>query len=189
MQSTQRIKGLIIGLFSVAVFAAPTAYQPVRVIGESMAPTLKSGQWICLERGYYRRHRPARGEVVVFRRSGVTYVKRIYRTPGETVHYVGSGTEQVAPIRPADVLLMAKRYRHHPALRPHSVRVPEDHVFVIGDNVCRSEDSRDFGSIPIASIIGRAVVDVDQTKGLGAELDPPSPRTALGQTSGSTHRL
>jgi len=35
--------------------------------------------------------------------------------------------------------------------------VPEDHIYVVGDNPVVSEDSRDFGPIPINCVWGRVV--------------------------------
>ncbi|MDQ2682802.1 MAG: signal peptidase I, partial [Chloroflexota bacterium] len=36
--------------------------------------------------------------------------------------------------------------------------VPDDHVWVMGDNRRNSSDSRAFGPVPIDSIIGKAIV-------------------------------
>ncbi|MBI4009252.1 signal peptidase I [Candidatus Roizmanbacteria bacterium] len=35
--------------------------------------------------------------------------------------------------------------------------VPQDYIFVLGDNRDRSSDSREFGFIPVSSIVGQTV--------------------------------
>jgi signal peptidase I len=40
--------------------------------------------------------------------------------------------------------------------RYDTVTVPPLHVYVLGDNRDRSNDSRSFGPVPIESIVGRA---------------------------------
>jgi type IV secretory pathway protease TraF len=39
-------------------------------------------------------------------------------------------------------------------------RVEPEHVFVIGDNDPFSADSREFGQIPEAAIVGRVVISI-----------------------------
>ena len=38
------------------------------------------------------------------------------------------------------------------------IRIPPDHYFVIGENLLLSRDSRDFGLVPLNSIIGKAIL-------------------------------
>jgi len=40
--------------------------------------------------------------------------------------------------------------------RPEKITVPKHHCFVLGDNRDASRDSRHFGAVPLAGIIGRA---------------------------------
>ena len=47
-----------------------------------------------------------------------------------------------------------------PHTRTSQWRVPMDDYFVMGDNRCDSEDSRDFGPVPQSKIVGRAFLIV-----------------------------
>ncbi|GIV21405.1 MAG: S26 family signal peptidase [Armatimonadota bacterium] len=40
---------------------------------------------------------------------------------------------------------------------PDGTRVPANHIYVVGDNLEVSEDSRTFGPIPLSSIIGKVL--------------------------------
>ena len=48
-----------------------------------------------------------------------------------------------------------------------SVEIPLGHVWVMGDNRNRSQDSRRFGAIPVDDVIGRAFVRVWPVRSLG----------------------
>lgn len=157
-------KWSLIGGIAAVLFAIGNLYQPTVVVGESMAPTLSDGKVIYIDRLYYKTHRPQRGEVVVFVHNGDTYVKRVYRAPGETVHYLTSGGSWVGFVQPERVEEVRKRYTGHGTnVRLVELRVPDDEVYVLGDNIPKSEDSRELGPIPISECLGRAHLDVDQT--------------------------
>lgn len=163
--------GCVIGLAGVA-----SMFQPTMVVGHSMEPTLHSGKLIWIDRAYYRTHEPQRGEVVVFKHLGQTYVKRIYRTGGESYFTLSAGTRSFTPIREGREKEVEARFGHHPlGLRVRKIAVPEDHVFVLGDNYYDSVDSRELGPISVDSILGRAFVPADQTIGMVNEVVPPSP--------------
>lgn len=40
---------------------------------------------------------------------------------------------------------------------PDGTRVPPDHIYVVGDNLEVSEDSRTFGPIPLKTVIGKVL--------------------------------
>lgn len=170
---------LVVAAASV-IYGFGNLYQPTVVVGESMAPTLRDGRVIWVDRTYYRTHKPRCGEVVVFKDGGETYVKRVYRGPGETVHYIACDGQFLVPVRePFFPELKARYEKGRTVLRVTQLRVPDDSVFVLGDNFSDSVDSRQLGTIPITSIIGRAHLDVSPAQALKYEFVPmPGRRSA-----------
>ena len=143
---------------------------PYRVPTSSMEPTLhcaRPGAWcqsshsdrVVANRFIYRFRDPRRGEIVVFntpaKTSAVcdesgTFVKRIIGLPGEVVSE-----------RDGVVYIDGKRLDEpyvEPSLRDDRTarwpRVPPDSYFMMGDNRAHSCDSRDWGTVPRANLIG-----------------------------------
>jgi signal peptidase I len=152
----------------------------------SMEPQLQVGDRVVVSRVAYELHEPRRGDIVVFpsltedlppeggalpvraardvleglglRQPPETeLIKRVIGLPGEVVEgragrvYV-DGRELLEPYLDPDLATEA--------FGP--VTVPAGHVFVMGDNRLpnMSLDSRSFGTVPIDSIVGRAVARV-----------------------------
>ena len=126
---------------------------PVRVAGESMAPTLHGGQVVLVDR--LGLDGLDRGDLVVFHgdEAGRT-VKRVVGLPGDRV-----------VIRDA-VLYVDDRPVEEPyvdlpsidGLYTPTIFVPEDSVFVLGDNRALSIDSRELGPVALDEVEGRVVV-------------------------------
>ena len=132
------------------------------VDGTSMATTLADDDRVFVNKLSYRLHDPNRGDVVVLHQltgaSERDLIKRVIALPGETIE-----------IRSCQVLIDG-RLLEEPYLDPAVVQpgncgrdltaltVPEDHVFVMGDNRPGSQDSRDLGPIPEDELVGRAFV-------------------------------
>jgi signal peptidase I len=172
-----------VGILGAAtlIFAAGNLFQPTVVVGESMAPTLRSGRVIWIDRTYYKKHKPRQGEVVVFRQDGEVYVKRVYRGPGERLAYVVSGAEWVSPVRETSIEEMRRRCARNRNMHICEMTVPEDSVFVLGDNYLASIDSRQLGPISISDIIGRAHLETDMTRLTRFEY---APRARAGSRGG-----
>jgi len=131
--------------------------RPTVVLGQSMAPTLRSGGFYVLNTGYYRRHPIKRRDVVVFRHRGETFTKRIYAIPGQRVlmlRYDDNVGNEIVEAWQTDSLRRLSREHRLPGKCLEEVLVPPGYCFVVGDNRTVSYDSRSFGCIPISEILG-----------------------------------
>ena len=133
------------------------------VEGSSMYSTLETGDRVFVNKLSYRLHDPNRGDVVVLHQitgaSERDLIKRVIALPGETVE-----------IRNCSVLIDGQ-VLNEPYLDPEVVTptdcggdynlngpVPENHVFVMGDNRGGSQDSRVIGPVDEDDLVGRAFV-------------------------------
>ncbi len=90
----------------------------------SMEPTLKEGSFIVAWRIF---DTPDVGDVIVFEKDDVLYVKRVAAVPGDTVDLSGLEYMDMLPI---------------PERSDSTVVVPDGCYFVLGDNTQNSVDSR-----------------------------------------------
>lgn len=132
------------------------------VDGESMESTLDPGDRVFVNKMSYRLHDPNRGDVVVLHEiSGASerdLIKRVIALPGEEIEM----TNCVVRI---DGLVLQEPYLDPTIVTPgrcggdvNRQVVPDDHVFVMGDNRPGSHDSRNLGPIPFDDLVGRAFV-------------------------------
>lgn len=126
----------------------------VRVENISMEPTLQPGEFILVNKMAYRLGDFNRGDVVIFhypRNPIEDYIKRVIGLPGETVA-VHDGKVYVNN-QPLD-----EPYIAAPPQYTGEWVVPEDQVFVLGDNRNQSSDSHSWGFVPHDLVVGRALV-------------------------------
>lgn len=128
--------------------------QATRVEGQSMEPNLHSEQRLVVEKLSYRFHGPQRFDIVVIKvpsQGEELLIKRVVGLPGETVEIKDGGV-----YINGELLDESFTNEHTQPGRHGQVTVPPLHVFVLGDNRDRSNDSRSFGPVPIENVIGRA---------------------------------
>ena len=144
-------------------------FQPFWIPTGSMEDTLVAGDRVLVNKAAYRFHGIRRGDVVVFERPDnwaveeavKDLIKRVIGVPGDTI-----------TIRDCFVYIDGRRlvepYVDERCTEPASAVidpdgdgtfvVPDDVVFVMGDNRTGSSDSRVNGFVPKGDVVGRAFV-------------------------------
>jgi signal peptidase I len=137
------------------------ALQAFRVPSASMEPALQVGDFLYVEKVDRMTAKP--GEIVVIpypNDRSKPFLKRVLGAPGDVVEFRADGAyrngervleslttpDQAGWTGRSDVLGGTGR----------PFRVPDGHVFVIGDQLGNSNDSRFFGPIPLSDVAGRA---------------------------------
>jgi len=147
-------------VFSVvlAIIVILFLYQPVKVEGTSMMPTLDDQERIFINKFVYRLHfgQIDRGDTVVFWFPGdptKSYIKRVIGVPGDRVE-VNRGSVIVN----GEALVenyVPDEYRDQSSMTARTV--PQEEYFVLGDHRSSSNDSRAWGMVPRRYIYGKAV--------------------------------
>ena len=149
------VRDLMISL-GISAFIIIFLYQPVKVEGTSMMPSLEDQERIFVNKFVYRLEPIERGDVVVFRYPrdpSKSYIKRVIGMEGDRIRIDGGQVyvndealdEDYVPPAYTD----ARSY-------PDTV-VPLHSYFVLGDHRSMSNDSRDFGPVNQSYIYGKAV--------------------------------
>ncbi len=160
LEIVQTVALTIIAFYLLQTFVA----QPFRVEQGSMRQSLEPGQYVLADKltaaltGYHR------GDIVIFRppstwpgdASGTPYIKRVIGLPGETIDIADS-------IVSIDGVPVDEPYVYRDGGADgvgetgHWVLGPGE-LLVFGDHRSNSSDSRAYGPIPIANVIGRAIL-------------------------------
>jgi signal peptidase I len=152
----------VVLFFGIQTFVA----QPFQVQMHSMEQTFLQGDYVLVDRLSHLWSPYARGQVIVFNPPGTAttrkdpFIKRVIGVAGDTVdvrdgHVFVNGVALDEPYLYRDDAGTAGPTEASGA--SHWV-VPDGDLLVMGDHRQVSSDSRVFGPIPIASVIGRGFV-------------------------------
>jgi signal peptidase I, bacterial type len=148
------IEALLLAVILAGLIIAFVA-QSFLVHGSSMEPTLSDGERLLVDKITYRLRPPERGEIIVFHYPADPkrkFIKRVIGLPGDVIQIRGHQLY-------LNGVPVEEPYINGPILESFGpVRVPEGHVFVLGDNRNNSDDSRypDVGPVPMEMIVGVA---------------------------------
>lgn len=124
----------------------------VKVENISMQPTLKPGEFIIVNKMAYRLGPVNYGDIIVFHfNPQEDFIKRVMGLPGDLVEVM----DGVVYINHQAV---EEDYLSAPPIYTGSWSVPDDHLFVLGDNRNQSSDSHKWGFVPINNVVGKALV-------------------------------
>jgi signal peptidase I len=149
------LRDLIISL-AISAFIIVFLYQPVKVEGTSMMPSLDDQERIFVNKFVYRWEPIERGDIVVFRYPrdpSKSYIKRVIGVPGDHIR-IDSGQVYVNGDA-IDEDYVPPAYTDERSY-PETV-VPVHSYFMLGDHRSMSNDSRDFGPVKEGYIFGKAV--------------------------------
>jgi len=141
------------GVVAALIVLAAAELQPYRLVvvqGESMVPTYanRSVQAVTRSTGHLYK-----GEVVVLKTEFGTLIKRIAYLPGDTIRQMLVGDKWT------DLIRLGTPRRKGQYFQIRNYKIPENEVYVLGDNRVGSIDSTTFGAVPIKDVWG---VLVDQ---------------------------
>lgn len=122
-----------------------------QVKGNDMFPAVKDGDLLI---GFRLQREYVKNDVVVYTAGGKLHIGRIAAGETDVVTLDESGTLLVNGTAQSGEI-MYPTYAKDGMEYPY--RVPEGQVFILGDYRTQTEDSRDFGSIPMEDVQGKAI--------------------------------
>lgn len=170
------LKSLVIALI-LALFIRTFFVQAYKIPSGSMIPSLLIGDYLLVNKiafglrnplkddFIYRWQTPKRQEIVVFTYpvdKKLDFIKRVIGLPGDTVEiinkkvYVNGKPLDEPYVQFTDKEIYPKELSPRDNFGP--VKVPEGHIFVLGDNRDQSYDSRFWGFVPLHSLKGKALI-------------------------------
>jgi signal peptidase I len=126
----------------------------VRVDGFSMLPTLEDGEFVLVSKVNYQLANVERGDIIVFHfpmDPEQELIKRVIGLPGDLVG-VQDGVVSV------NGLALEEPYIAATPAYYGEWKVPDGHLFVLGDNRNDSSDSHSWGYLPFEKVVGKAVI-------------------------------
>ena len=171
----------ILMAWAIAMVIPIFLFQPARVSGESMVPTLHNGEYLIVSKlGHVMGDVPDYGDIVIIDtrvlyertwKDDVTWpmqnylaffnqalqtknvwVKRVIGRPGDTLAFRDGKVWRNG--EPLDEPYINEPMNYS---RKDEIKIPEGYVFCMGDNRNHSSDSRFIGPVPVDHVLGKVI--------------------------------
>jgi signal peptidase I len=162
-RTLKRTLYVLITVAAVAVLIATLVFPVLRIYGNSMTPTLESGDIVVtLKTSTFKT-----GDVIAFYYNNKILAKRVIAGPGDWVDIKSDGTVYVNGEELDETYIVDKAYGECNIELPY--QVPESKVFVMGDHRSVSIDSRNtsIGCVSEDQIVGRLLIRIWPLKDWG----------------------
>ena len=169
---------VIVGALLVAFLIKTFLMQAYYIPSSSMTPALQVGDRVLVNKLSYEFGEVSRGDLVVFKQTEVDtgnktdLIKRVIATEGELLE-ISDGEIFITEKGGKDRKLLVEPYLAEgvttqgfafeglcPESEANTCLVPENFIFVMGDNRSGSRDSRYFGPVKTDDIVGRAFIRI-----------------------------
>lgn len=138
---THKVRGFTIFLLVILGFVLIfyPFFKMAEVKGESMLPTLQNGQKVLTCHAYWLVGKIRQNDIIVLKeeKSQDYFIKRVLGLPGDKISW--SMGPQNWPMEKGEFI------------------VPEGRIYVVGDNLNHSDDSRKFGAFLQSNILGKVL--------------------------------
>jgi signal peptidase I len=155
---------ILITVAAVAILVSTLLLPVLQIYGSSMAPTLTSGEIVVA----LKENDIETGDIIAFYYNNKILVKRVIAKAGDWVDITSDGTVSINGKVLDEPYVYEKAYGECDLTFPY--QVPDERVFVMGDNRSVSVDSRSskMGCVSEEQIVGKLVLKIWPIKDIDA---------------------
>ena len=154
----KKIFFILLPFFAVYIVVTQFIIDLKHIIGNSMYPALKNGDRILIKK-YDKNYQ--RGDIIVFKspkNPDIEYISRLVALPKDIVKIQDGKVYLNGNLLNEKYVKISTNLWDGGCIQNNvPYNVPQDNIFVMGDNRPKSSDSREYCAIPLKNIIGKYV--------------------------------